>query len=114
MQFTLDGVQVALTPASIVAVSVAATESTAAPGTTAPPLEPGDDDDDEGLRGGVIAAIVICVLAVVAGGLVVASKQAHKLRDHKSPRVSISEAFEESLPSQAPLENEAPLSFSDW
>ena len=78
----------------------------------------------------MIAAIVICMLAVVAGGLIVASKQAHNLGalgDHKLttdgpgvkpingrklPRDSILAAFEEGLPSQAPPENEAPLSLT--
>ena len=121
----LDGVQVALAPAGIVSVSVAATASTVAPGTTPPALE--DGDAEERLGGGVLAAIIICIVAIIAGGLIVASKRVdvfgtYKLATvaesnaRKSPRVSISEAFEEGLPNQAPLEDEGhPLSVTvEW
>ena len=118
--FTLDGVQVALAPAGIISVSVAATASTVAPVTTPPALE--DGDAKERLGGGVIAAIFICLVAIVAGGLIVASQRVNVFGTYKlatvaesnvrkSPRISISEAFEEGLPSQAPLNDEGhPLS----
>lgn len=123
--FTLDGVQVALAPAGIVSVSVAATASTVAPGTTPPALE--NDDAEKTLSGGVLAAIIICIVAIVAGGLIVASKRVNMFGTYKLAtvaeskarnllRVSISESFEEGLPNQAPLEDEGhPLSVTvEW